>query len=76
MYAICVNLNNGVIFSDIIGEMNVYGNEKMYFGIDYYWNVCGVYYGYVVFCKSVGLILVLFINMEKKVKYGFLGSMY
>ena len=76
LYAIRANLNNGAIFSDIIGEMNAHGNEKMYFGTDHHWNARGAYYGYVAFCKSAGLTPVPLTNMEKKVKYGFLGSMY
>ncbi len=76
LYAIRSNLTNGAIFSDVIGEMNNHGNEKMYFGTDHHWNALGAYYGYVAFCKSAGLTPVPLEKMDKRTKYGFLGSMY
>ncbi len=76
LYAIRANLTNGAIFSDVIGEMNNHGNEKMYFGTDHHWNALGAYYGYVAFCKSAGLTPVPLEKMDKRTKYGFLGSMY
>src|SRR6218665_3466265 len=76
LYAIRSNLTNGAIFSDVIGEMNNHGNEKMYFGTDHHWNALGAYYGYVAFCKSAGLTPVPLDKMDKRTKYGFLGSMY
>lgn len=76
LYAIRSSLSNGAVFSDVIGEMNAHGNEKMYFGTDHHWNALGAYYGYVAFCKSAGLTPVPLSNMEKKTKYNFLGSMY
>lgn len=76
LYAIRANLTNGAVFSDVIGEMNAHGNERMYFGTDHHWNARGAYYGYVAFCKSAGITPVPLSNMEKKTKYGFLGSMY
>lgn len=75
LQAIHANLR-GAVFCDVFGELNAHGNEKLYYGTDHHWSARGAYYGYVAFCKAAGLKPVPMSNMERKVKYGFLGSMY
>lgn len=76
LLAIGNNLTNGAIFSDVLGEMNNHMNEKMFFSTDHHWNARGAYYAYVAFCKSAGLTPVPLENMNRRVKYNFLGSLY
>lgn len=76
LQAIKANLNPGVYFADILGEMNQHYNEYLWYGSDHHWTGLGAYYGYVAFCKAAGFTPVPLENMEKKVKSGFLGSLY
>ncbi len=76
LQAIKANLNPGVYFADILGEMNQHYNEYLWYGSDHHWTGLGAYYGYVAFCKAAGITPVPLGNMEKKVKSGFLGSLY
>ncbi len=76
LQAIKANLNPGVYFADILGEMNQHYNEYLWYGSDHHWTGLGAYYGYVAFCKAAGITPVPLENMEKKVKSGFLGSLY
>jgi len=74
--AIGSNLSNGAIFCDVFEEMNKHSGEKMFFSTDHHWKPIGAYYAYVSFCKAAGLEPVPISNMEKRVKYNFLGSLY
>lgn len=76
LLAIKANLNPGVYFADILGEMNQHYNEYLWYGSDHHWTGLGAYYGYVAFCKAAGITPVPLSSMEKKVKSGFLGSLY
>jgi hypothetical protein len=76
LQAIGAHLANGAIFSDVFTELNNHSGKQLFFGTDHHWNATGAYYGYVAFCKSAGLTPVPMEKMQKKVKYGFLGSMY
>jgi hypothetical protein len=76
LQAIGNSLTNGAIFSDVLGEMNNHVNEKMFFSTDHHWNAKGAYYAYVAFCKSAGFQPVPLENMDRRVKYKFLGSLY
>ncbi|MBM3426779.1 MAG: hypothetical protein FJX97_07285 [Bacteroidetes bacterium] len=76
LQAIKANLNPGVYFADILGEMNQHYNEYLWYGSDHHWTGLGAYYGYVAFCKAAGITPVPLENMEKNVKSGFLGSLY
>jgi len=74
--AIGANLSNGARFSDIFTELNNHSGQQLFFGTDHHWNATGAYYAYVAFCKSAGIAPVPMDKMQKKVKYGFLGTMY
>jgi|UniRef100_UPI00404A17F0 hypothetical protein len=74
--AIGTNLKNGAVFSDVFTELNNHTGEQLFFGTDHHWNATGAYYGYVAFCKAAGLTPVPLEKMDKKIKYGFLGTMY
>jgi len=76
LLAIKNNLNPGVYFADVLGEMNQHYNEYLWYGSDHHWTGLGAYYGYVAFCKAAGLTPVPLSSMEKKEKSGFLGSLY
>jgi hypothetical protein len=56
--------------------MNQHYNEYLWYGSDHHWTGLGAYYGYVAFCKAAGITPVPLSSMEKKVKSGFLGSLY
>ncbi len=74
--AIQSNLNPGVYFADVMGEMNQHYNEYLWYGSDHHWTGLGAYYGYVAFCKAAGITPVPLSSMEKKVRKGFLGTLY
>jgi hypothetical protein len=74
--AIQTNLNPGVYFADVMGEMNQHYNEYLWYGSDHHWTGLGAYYGYVAFCKAAGITPVPLSSMEKKVRKGFLGTLY
>ena len=76
LLAIKNNLNPGVYFADVLGEMNQHYNEYLWYGSDHHWTGLGAYYGYVAFCKAAGIMPVPLSSMEKKEKSGFLGSLY
>ncbi len=76
LLAIKANLNPEVYFADVLGEMNQHYNEYLWYGTDHHWTGLGAYYGYVAFCKAAGVTPVPLSSMEKKVKSGFLGSLY
>lgn len=76
LLAIKSNLNPGVYFADVLSEMNQHYNEYLWYGSDHHWTGLGAYYGYVAFCKAADIIPVPLSSMEKKVKSGFLGSLY
>lgn len=74
--AIGAHLTNGAKFADIFTELNNHSGQQLYFGTDHHWNATGAYYAYVAYCKAAGLTPVPLENMDKRVKYGFLGTMY
>lgn len=74
--AIGANLTNGAKFADVFTELNNHSGQQLYFGTDHHWNATGAYYAYVAYCKAAGLTPVPLDKMQKKVKYGFLGTMY
>jgi hypothetical protein len=76
LQAIQTNLNPGVYFADVMGEMNQHYNEYLWYGSDHHWTGLGAYYGYVAFCKAAGITPVLLSSMEKKERKGFLGTLY
>ncbi len=76
LLAIRDNLTDGAIFSDVFNELNLHSDQKLFFGTDHHWKPIGAYYGYVAFCKAAGFDAVPLENMEKRVKYNFLGTMY
>ena len=76
LQAIQTNLNPGVYFSDVMGEMNKHYNEYLWYGSDHHWTGLGAYYGYVAFCKAAGITPVPLSSMEKKERKGFLGTLY
>ena len=67
---------NGPNFCDVLGELTVHQDEKLFYGTDHHWTARGAYYGYVAFCKSAGLTPVPLEHMERREKSGFLGSLY
>ncbi|MFN5912388.1 MAG: DHHW family protein [Bacteroidota bacterium] len=74
--AIRDNLSNGAIFCDVFNELNNHASEKLYFSTDHHWTARGAYYAYVAFCKAAGFTPVPKENMERRVKYNFLGTLY
>ena len=76
LQAIQTNLNPGVYFADVMGEMNQHNNEYLWYGSDHHWTGLGAYYGYVAFCKAAGITPVPLSSMEKKERKGFLGTLY
>jgi hypothetical protein len=76
LQAIQTNLNPGVYFADVMGEMNQHYNEYLWYGSDHHWTGLGAYYGYVAFCKAAGITPVPLSSMEKKERKGFLGTLY
>ena len=76
LLAIKNTLTNGAIFCDVFDELDRHANEKMYFSTDHHWNAKGAYYAYVAFCRGAGIKAVERSEMEKRVKYNFLGSLY
>jgi hypothetical protein len=74
--AIKDNLSAGTYFCDVMGEMDKRYNENLWFGSDHHWTALGAYCGYVSFCKSAGIKPVPLSDMETRVKYPFLGSLY
>jgi hypothetical protein len=76
LQAIKDNLNPGVFFADVMGEMNQHYNEYLWYGSDHHWTGLGAYYGYVAFCKAAGITPVPLSAMEKKERSPFLGSLY
>lgn len=69
-------LTNGALFADVMGELRQHPNEKLFFKTDHHWTPLGAYYGYVAFCKAAGFTAVPREQMEKRVKYNFLGTLY
>jgi len=67
---------NGPLFCDVMGEMTLKQDQKLFFGSDHHWTARGAYCGYVSFCKAAGLTPVPLDQMTRKVKTGFLGSLY
>ncbi|MFM1899328.1 MAG: hypothetical protein RL577_1568 [Bacteroidota bacterium] len=67
---------NGPLFCDVMGEMTLKQDQKLFFGSDHHWTARGAYCGYVSFCKAAGLTPVPLEQMTRKVKTGFLGSLY
>lgn len=76
LQAIQTNLNPGVYFADVMGEMNQHYNEYLWYGSDHHWTGLGAYYGYVAFCEAAGITPVPLSSMEKKERKGFLGTLY
>ncbi len=76
LQAIQTNLNPGVYFADVMGEMNQHYNDYLWYGSDHHWTGLGAYYGYVAFCKAAGIAPVPLSSMEKKERKGFLGTLY
>ena len=76
LQAIQKNLNPGVYFADVMGEMNQHYNDYLWYGSDHHWTGLGAYYGYVAFCKAAGITPVPLSSMEKKERKGFLGTLY
>jgi hypothetical protein len=76
LQAIQNNLNPGVYFADVMGEMNQHYNDYLWYGSDHHWTGLGAYYGYVAFCKAAGITPVPLSSMEKKERKGFLGTLY
>jgi len=76
LQAIQTNLNPGVYFADVMGEMNQHYNEYLWYGSDHHWTGLGAYYGYVAFCNAAGITPVPLSSMEKKERKGFLGTLY
>ena len=76
LQAIQTNLNPGVYFADVMGEMNQHYNDYLWYGSDHHWTGLGAYYGYVAFCKAAGITPVPLSSMEKKERKGFLGTLY
>ena len=70
------SLSNGALFCDVQDELNKHTDEKLFFSTDHHWTARGAYYAYVAFCHGVGLEPVPLDNMERRVKYDFLGSLY
>ncbi|MDA0686476.1 MAG: DHHW family protein [Bacteroidetes bacterium] len=66
----------GPLFCDVMGEMLQKQNQKLFFGTDHHWTARGAYCGYVSFCKAAGFAPVKLEQMTRKVKTGFLGSLY
>lgn len=76
LQAIQKNLNPGVYFADVLGEMKQHYNEYLWYGSDHHWTGLGAYYGYVAYCKAAGITPVPLSSMEKKERKGFLGTLY
>lgn len=76
LLAIRDNLQPGVRFADVLGEMNAFRNEKLFFGTDHHWTAFGAYQAYVAFCKSAGLTPVSLSEMDHEIRPPFLGSLY
>jgi len=74
--AIRNNLQPGVRFADVLGELNAHRTEKLFFGTDHHWTANGAYHAYVAFCKSSGLQPVDRSQMNYENRGAFLGSLY
>lgn len=70
------NLSNGAIYCDVFSELDQHVNERLYFGSDHHWTARGAYQGYAAFCKAAGFSPVPKENMDRKIRYKFLGSFY
>ncbi len=67
---------DGPLFCDVLGEMTARQDQKLFFGSDHHWTARGAYGGYAAFCKAAGFAPVPLEQMQRKVKTGFLGSLY
>ncbi len=76
LLAIRDGLSDGSIFCDVLGELNKHTDKKLFYSTDHHWTAYGAYYAYVAFCKQAGFEAVPLENMNKKVKYNFLGTLY
>lgn len=76
LYAIRDNLQPGVRFADVLGELNAHRNEKLFFGTDHHWTANGAYHAYVAFCKAAGIQPVDRSQMNYEKRGAFLGSLY
>lgn len=74
--AIRNNLQPGVRFADVLGEMNAHRDEKLFFGTDHHWTANGAYHAYVAFCRSAGIQPVDRSQMNYENRGAFLGSLY
>lgn len=76
LYAIGESLTNGAVFCDVLSELNKHRDKKLFFKTDHHWTPLGAYYGYVSFCNKAGFDPIPLEQMERKVKYNFLGTLY
>ncbi len=76
LLAIGESLTNGALFCDVLGELNKHRDRKLFFSTDHHWTPLGAYYGYVAFCNKAGFEAIPLEQMERKVKYNFLGTLY
>lgn len=74
--AIGSNLSNDAYFCNVFDELDKHKDQRLFFKTDHHWKPLGAYYAYVAFCKAAGKEPVPLEDMDKKVKYNFLGSLY
>jgi len=74
--AIGANLSKDAYFCDVFDELDKHKDQRLFFKTDHHWKPIGAYYAYVAFCKAAGKEPVPLEEMDQKVKYNFLGSLY
>ncbi|MBU3660882.1 MAG: hypothetical protein FGM14_13480 [Flavobacteriales bacterium] len=74
--AIGSSLSKDAYFCDVFDELDKHKDQRLFFKTDHHWKPIGAYYAYVAFCKAAGKEPVPLEEMDKKVKYNFLGSLY
>ncbi len=74
--AIGSSLSSDAYFCDVFEELDKHKDQRLFFKTDHHWKPLGAYYAYVAFCKAAGKEPVPLEEMDKKVKYNFLGSLY
>ncbi|MES2800577.1 MAG: DHHW family protein [Bacteroidota bacterium] len=75
LQAIGDNLN-GAYFCDVFKYLNDHSSEKLFFSTDHHWTANGAFHAYQAFCSAAGFKAVQREEMDKKTKYGFLGTLY
>lgn len=70
------HLDSGVIAVDSYSEIEKHTDEYIYFNTDHHWTARGAYYAYRAFCQRAGLVPAELSSLQRKVRKGYLGSLY